>query len=205
TAHCAIRSLREVSSSVSGLFAEDALSSGSGEVAASSARRPSIREWAVAPSAAAVTAVLATVEAPTPFWFITRSRLAPSSPAPPTRCAPIAARLSGAHLSHPAPEMRIDSLSPLDSWSAALFSPTAPMREPPNHAARPRSCSPRTTVLRWAICIICICIASASKGEKQGRRSCGPLAEKAQSNHCFVYGLPFAVPLSEGSALLGTA
>src|ERR1700759_5701779 len=81
--------------------------------------------------------------APTPAWL----RCASSKPAPPTRCAPIAAADTGAHRAQPDEATFARSSGLLTSFDAP-FTETAPIREPPNQAAPPRSCRDRMTVLR---------------------------------------------------------
>src|SRR4051812_23915289 len=68
-------------------------------------------------------------------------------PPPPRRCAPIATALTGAHLPHPTAATLARSCGSRTE-AAAPLTPTAPMREPPNQAAAPRSCRERTRVLR---------------------------------------------------------
>lgn len=55
--------------------------------------------------------------------------------------------VDGAHLAQPAAAVRTRSKSSRMA-SAAPLSPTAPMREPPNHPAVPRSCRERASVFR---------------------------------------------------------
>src|SRR5215207_4106032 len=68
-------------------------------------------------------------------------------PAPPMRCAPMAARFTADQRPQPAFATRSRSLRS-DTSAAAPLIPTAPARLPPNHAAMPTSCKLRITVLR---------------------------------------------------------
>jgi len=63
------------------------------------------------------------------------------------RWAPIAAALTGAHFAHPADATRARSCGSRTA-PAAPFTPIAPISEPPNQAAAPRSWRDRTTVFR---------------------------------------------------------
>src|SRR5829696_425781 len=83
----------------------------------------------------------------TPCWAATRSLLARSWPTLPTRCAPMAAALTGVHRSQPALATRPVAES-LPASPAAAFSATALASVPPNQAERPRSCRVRDRVLR---------------------------------------------------------
>jgi len=85
------------------------------------------------------------VFAVTPDWPLTRPRLARIRPSPPTRCAPIAAAENGAHRAHPDAATRTRSPESITFLDAPLR-PTAPIREPPNQTAAPKSCRDRTRV-----------------------------------------------------------
>src|SRR3954454_20410682 len=68
-----------------------------------------------------------------------------SSPTLPARWAPIAAALTGVHLSHPVLATRPVPLAE-SAWAEAGLSATALARVPPNQAARPTSCRDRERV-----------------------------------------------------------
>src|SRR5215207_9149816 len=57
---------------------------------------------------------------------------------------------TGVQLAHPAPAA-VAASPASTARAAAWFSPTAPIREPPNHAARPRSLSERAAYCACAI------------------------------------------------------
>src|SRR5688572_10544436 len=84
---------------------------------------------------------------PTPRWPASREVLPPSCPRLPATWSPMAAALTGVHRSQPtlatAPVREAES-----AWEAAGLSATALASVPPNHAARPTSCSERDRVLR---------------------------------------------------------
>src|SRR3954453_5774815 len=84
---------------------------------------------------------------PTPCCFATRSLFAPSWPTLPTRCAPIAAALTGVHRFQPALTTAPVALS-LPASDAATLRATALASVPPNQAARPTSCIERDRVFR---------------------------------------------------------
>src|SRR5512133_99945 len=111
---------------------------------------PRARDQAVAARAAPVRAALATVAWATPCWPATRPLLAASRTVPPTTWAAMPARLTGVQRSQPEFATRSRCLGSSTS-AAAPFSPTAPISEPPNQVARPRSCKDRETVLSAAI------------------------------------------------------
>src|SRR5215203_4084992 len=113
---------------------------------AASSLAPRARDQAVAARAAPVRAVLTTVAWVTPCWLATRPLLAPSSTAPPATWAAIPARLTGVQRFQPELATRSRCLGSSTS-AAAPLSPTAPISEPPNQVASPRSCRDRETVL----------------------------------------------------------
>jgi hypothetical protein len=93
---------------------------------------------------------LATVAPATPRWLARRPLLPASSTAPPARWAAIPARFTGVQRAHPVLATR-SRCSGASTTAAAPLRPTAPMSEPPNQAARPRSCNERARVLFWAM------------------------------------------------------
>src|ERR1700710_637360 len=74
---------------------------------------------------------------------------------PPIKCAPMAAALTGVHSAQPTAATRARSCESRTA-AAAPLTPTAPISEPPNHAAAPRSCRERTTVFREDMKILAI-------------------------------------------------
>src|SRR4030095_4329740 len=131
---------------------------------------PRTRDQAVAARAAPVRAVLTMVAWGTPRWLATRPLLAPSSTAPPARWAAMPARLTGVQRFQPAVATRSRCLGS-SPWPAAPLSPTAPISEPPNQVARPRSCRERETVLSAVIVVLLHACRVTSGGR---RRSHGP-------------------------------
>ena len=82
---------------------------------------------------------------PTPFWPRTRLVLPSSSGAEPPTWRAMAARFTGVHRAQPALATLIRSTGS-STVAAAPFTPTAPMRDPPNQAASPSSCAVRARV-----------------------------------------------------------
>jgi hypothetical protein len=66
----------------------------------------------------------------------------------------MAAAFTGAHFAQPEDEIRSVAVSVSPSSLAAPLRPTAPIREPPNQAASPRSCRLRMRVLRSDIPVL---------------------------------------------------
>ena len=98
-----------------------------------------------------VTTVFATLAAPTPRWANILFRFTTPMPTAPTRCRPMAAALTGVQRAQPLLAIRAVRRLPPSS-SAAPLSPTTPIRDPPNQAAKPTSFSARMTVLRSDTC-----------------------------------------------------
>src|SRR4029453_1328685 len=100
-----------------------------------------------------VRAVLTVLVAATPCWLASRPLLAPVSTAPPARWAAIPARFSGVQRAQPGVARPQPVLAPRSRWvgswtpAAAPLTPVAPISEPPNQAAKPRSCRARAMVL----------------------------------------------------------
>ncbi|WP_198141619.1 hypothetical protein [Micromonospora sp. ATCC 39149] len=92
-------------------------------------------------------AVFTALIRPTPDWASIRGLSVASSPTAPARCAPIAAALTGVHRAHPAEATGSRWVESLICVAAPL-TPSAPISEPPNQAARPRSCIERRAVCR---------------------------------------------------------
>src|SRR4029453_2417445 len=93
-----------------------------------------------------VRAVLTVLVAATPCWVARRPLLAPVRIAPPAKWAAIPARFSGVQRAQPLLATRSRSVGS-STTAAAPLTPVAPISEPPNQAARPRSCRVRATVL----------------------------------------------------------
>src|SRR3954463_13149117 len=69
----------------------------------------------------------------------------------------MATALTGAHFAQPTAATLAPSCESRTA-AAAPLTPTAPINEPPNHAAAPRSCRERTTVFREDIEILAMCL-----------------------------------------------
>src|SRR5829696_8584635 len=95
-------------------------------------------------------AALATVAVATPRWVARRPLLPASRTAPPATCAAIPARLTGVQRAQPALATR-RRWAGWSTTAAAPLRPTAPISEPPNQVARPRSCRERARVLSWVM------------------------------------------------------
>ncbi|GAB3845010.1 hypothetical protein GCM10029963_22700 [Micromonospora andamanensis] len=108
-------------------------------------RMPSSRLYPVTARAPTVSAVFTVLARPTPACAAIRGLSVTSSPTAPARWAPIAAAFTGVHRFQP-----VDATG--SRWvespirAAAPLTPKAPIREPPNQAARPRSCIERSAV-----------------------------------------------------------
>src|SRR5512133_2753710 len=146
--HCRTVSCRWALASSGGVSPAGVVPPSTGASPACMSRSPRAREYAVAAKARPVTAALATVAPATPRWVARRLLLPATSTAPPATCAAIPARFTGVQRAQPALATR----SRWPGWSttaAAPLSPTAPISEPPNQVARPRSCNERARVLSW--------------------------------------------------------
>src|SRR4029450_5697926 len=93
-----------------------------------------------------VRAVLTVLVAATPCWPARRPLLAPVRIAPPAKWAAMPARFSGVQRAQPLLATRSRWVGS-STTAAAPLTPVAPISEPPNQAARPRSCRVRATVL----------------------------------------------------------
>src|SRR5260370_26569398 len=130
---------------------------------------------------------------------------------PPIRCAPMATALTGVHFAHPTAATRARSCESRTA-AAAPLTPTAPISDPPNHAAAPRSCRERTIVFREDMKILDIRmrrerrtattanLGSAGAGrdlnEHEGSRGENARSERFETLRC----LPVATPLLRGTA-----
>src|SRR4029450_10969321 len=125
------------------------------------------------PARRPVRAVSPTGAGPPPCWPATRPLLAPSSTAPPATCAAMPARLTGVQRFQPASATRSRCLGS-STWAAAPLRPTAPISEPPNQVARPRSWRERETVLSAVTALLLHACRATGRGRQ---RSCGPCSQ----------------------------
>src|SRR4029453_2318167 len=144
--HCSTLSCRWALATSSGVSMLGSVPPSTGTSPAWFSLAPRARDQAVAARAAPVRAVLTTVAWPTPCWLATRPLLAASRIKPPATCAAMPARLTGVQRFQPEFATRSRCLGSSTS-AAAPLSPTAPISEPPNQVASPRSCRERETVL----------------------------------------------------------
>src|SRR4029450_9436205 len=145
-AHCSSRSWRWALATSSGVSPLGSVPPSTETSPAWSSLAPRARDQAVAARAAPVRAVLTTVAWATPCWLATRPLLAPRRISPPATWAVMPARLTGVQRFQPALATRSRCLGS-STWAAAPLRPTAPISEPPNQVASPRSCRERETVL----------------------------------------------------------
>src|SRR5918994_1276988 len=138
TTHCRAASCRCALATSGGVVIDGSVPDSAGTAWFCETFLPSMRLYAVAPRAAAVTAVLTTAIVPTPFWAFIRSVFPASCPTLPMRCAPIAAALTGVQRSQPAFATAPVVLAVAASEDAGLRA-TALASVPPNHAERPTS------------------------------------------------------------------
>src|SRR5215217_3037022 len=149
-AHCNTVSWRCALAAWTGVPLVGVVPSSTGAPSACSSLALSIRDQAVVARASPVSAVLVMVAVATPRWLATRPLLAASRIVPPARWAAIPAKFTGVHRAQPALATRRRCWG----WStaaAAPLSPTAPISDPPNQAARPTSCRLRARVLSFAM------------------------------------------------------
>src|SRR5215207_6836881 len=155
------------------------------------------------PSAATVRAVLTVLVAATPCWPASRPLLAPVRTAPPARWAAIPARFKGVQRAQPLLATRSRWVG---SWTteAAPLTPVAPISEPPNQLASPRSCRVRATVLSVGAmplvpfgCSPC----SNSRGVRAVRNGCSMAAVRAPRLMLRGSGAPVGKTTAAGGSL----
>src|SRR5215216_374450 len=171
--HWSTLSWRWALATSSGVWSPGSVPPSTGAWPAWSSLAPRARDQAVAARAAPVRAVLATVAWATPCWLATRPLLAPSRTVPPTTWAAMPARLTGVQRFQPALATRSRCLGSSTS-AAAPLSPTAPISEPPNQVARPRSCRERETVLS-AVTVLLLHALGRREGVARGPAAPAPI------------------------------
>src|SRR5829696_8038700 len=171
--HCSTLSCRWALATSSGVSMLGSVPPSTGTSPASLSLAPRARDQAVAARAAPVRAVLTTVAWATPRWLATRPLLAPSSTAPPTTWAAMPARLTGVQRFQPELATRRRCLGSSTS-AAAPLRPTAPISEPPNQVASPRSCRERETVLSAAMALLLGCLLGVEQGRRRTGCPCPP-------------------------------
>src|SRR5215207_6014433 len=136
----------------------------------------------------------------TPCWPVTRPLLAASRTVPPARWAAMPARLTGVQRFQPALATSSRCLGSW-TWAAAPLRPTAPMSDPPNQVARPRSCRERARVLSLATVGLPPSSVAGGRLDNRGDRPLTPTARR----FCGSAAGDFACEGLEGVAVAGPA